>query len=101
VKLNGQAVVVLLDSGCTMDVVSPELVHVMDLNVYELTEQVPVQLGTRGSQAKINYGMKMCIKYGHIDIQHYFDIVNIDRYNVILGMVFMRKHSIVLDFNKN
>jgi predicted aspartyl protease len=68
VKLNGQAVVVLLDSGCTMDAVSPELVHVVDLKVYELAEQVPMQLETRGSQAKISYGMKACIKYGHIDM---------------------------------
>jgi hypothetical protein len=85
VKLNGQAVVGLLDSGCTTDAVLPELVCIADLKVYELAEQVPMQLGMRGSQAKINYGMKACIKYGHIDVQHYFDIMNIDRYNVILG----------------
>ena len=70
----------------------------MDLKVYELTEQMPIQLGTRGSQSKINYGTKMCIKYGHVNVCHYFDIVNIDRYDVILGMVFMRKHGIILDF---
>ncbi|KAF8221842.1 hypothetical protein L208DRAFT_1147177, partial [Tricholoma matsutake] len=89
------AAVALLDSG-TMDAVSPELVCVTDLKVYKLTEQVPVQLGTRASQAKINYGTKVCIKYGHVDVKHYFDIVNINRYNVILGTVFMRKHGIVL-----
>ena len=43
----------------------------------------------------------MCIKYGHVDARHYFDIVNIDRYDVILGTVFMRKHGIVLDFEKD
>ncbi|KAF8222828.1 hypothetical protein L208DRAFT_1059114, partial [Tricholoma matsutake] len=101
VKLNRQAAVVLLDLGCTTDAVSPELVCIADLNIYKLTEPVPVQLGTRGSQAKINYGTEVCIKYGHIDMKHYFDIVNIDRYNVILGMVFMRKHGIMLDFDKN
>ena len=66
-----------------------------------MTEQVPVQLGTRGSQSKINYGMKTCVKYGHMDARHYFDVVNIDRYNVILGMVFMRKHGITLDFEQD
>jgi hypothetical protein len=84
-----------------MDAVSPELVHVVDLKVYELAEQVPMQSGMRGSQAKINYGTKACIKYGHIDMQHYFDIMNIDRYDVILGTVFMRKHGIMLYFDKN
>jgi hypothetical protein len=35
--------------------------RVADLKVYKLAEQVPTQLGTRGSQTKINYGMKACI----------------------------------------
>ena len=58
VKVNGQEAIVLLDSGCTTDAISPEMVRVADLKVYELTEQVPIQLGTRGSQSKINYGTK-------------------------------------------
>jgi hypothetical protein len=83
--------------GCVV----PELVRVAGLKVYELKEQVPVQLGTKGSQYKINYGTKACIKYGPIDASHYFDMVNIDRYDVILGTVFMRKHRIVLNFGKD
>jgi hypothetical protein len=39
----------------------------------------------------------MCIKYGHINVNHYFGIVNIDRYNVILGTMFMLNHRIILD----
>ena len=70
----------------------------MGLKVHKLEEQVPVQLGTKGSQSKINYSMKVCVKYRHVNTSHYFDIVNIDRYDVILGTVFMRKHGIVLDF---
>jgi hypothetical protein len=101
IEVNGQAVMALLDSGCMMDAVSPELVRITDPKVYELMEQVPVQLGTRGSQSKINYGTKTCIKYGHINVNHYFDIVNIDRYDAILGTVFMRNHRIILDFKWN
>ena len=98
VKVNGQEVIALLDSGCTMDAISPEMVRVADLKVYKLMEQVLIQLGTRGSQSKINFGTKTCIKYGHINMRHYFDIVNINRYDVIVRTVFMRKHGIILDF---
>ena len=98
VKVNGQEAIALLDLECTMDAISPEVVRVADLKVYKLMEQVPIQLGTRGSQSKINYGTKMCIKYGQVNMRHYFEIMNIDRYNVILGTVFMRKHGIILDF---
>jgi hypothetical protein len=101
VKVNGQKAIALLDSGCTTDAVTPELTRIVGLKIYELKEQVPLQLGTRGSQSKINYGTKACIKYGPVETIQYFDIVNIDRYDVTLGTVFMRKHGIVLDFKRN
>jgi hypothetical protein len=101
VKVNSQKAVALLDSGCTTDAVTLELTRIVGLKIYELKEQVQLQLGTRGSQAKINYGMKACIKYGPIEMCQYLDIVNIDRYNVTLGTVFMRKHRIVLDFKRD
>jgi hypothetical protein len=49
VKVNGQKAVALLDSGCTTDAVMPELTRITGLKIYELKEQVPLQLGTRGS----------------------------------------------------
>jgi hypothetical protein len=101
VKVNGQKAVALLDSGCTTDAVTPELTRIIGLKIYELKEQVPLQLGTRGSQSKINYGTKACIRYGPVEASQYFDIVNIDRYDVTLGTIFMRKHGIVLDFKRN
>jgi hypothetical protein len=101
VKVNGQKAIALLDSGYTTDAVMPELTRITGLKIYELKEQVPLQLGTRGSQSKINYGMKACIKYGPIKVNQYFDIVNIDRYNVTLGTVFMRKYRIILNFKRN
>jgi hypothetical protein len=36
-----------------------------------------------------------------IEVNQYFDIVNIDRYDVTLGTVFMRKHRIILNFKRN
>jgi hypothetical protein len=49
VKVNGQKAVALLDSGYTTDAVTPELTRITGLKIYELKEQVPLQLGTRGS----------------------------------------------------
>ena len=101
VKVNGQKAVALLDSGCTTDAVTPELTRIAGLKIYKLKEQVLLQLGTRGSQSKINYGTKACIKYGPVELNQYFNIVNINRYNVTLGTVFMRKHGIILNFKRN
>lgn len=78
-----------------------ELTRIIELKIYEQKKQVPLQLSTRGSQSKINYSTKACIKYGLVEAIQYFDIVNINRYDVTLGTMFMRKHRIVLDFKRN
>ena len=47
----------------------------------------------------INYGTQATIKIGHKVVEEeYFDIANIEHYDVILGTPFLRKMGIVLDF---
>ena len=46
----------------------------------------------------INYGTHATIKIGHKVVEEYFDITNIEHYDVILGTPFLRKMGIVLDF---
>jgi hypothetical protein len=84
-----------------MDAISPKLMNITRIKVLELTEQVLLQLGMAGSQSKINYGVNSHIVYGPIKADHYFDVINIDRYDAILGTLFMHKHGIVLDFELN
>ncbi|KAF8227329.1 hypothetical protein L208DRAFT_1297465 [Tricholoma matsutake] len=97
-KLHNLEAYVLSDSGCTSDSMSPEFVTSMNLKVYELEELVPLQLGTIGSHLKINFGLFTDFGISQVNGNHYFDVVNINRYDAILGTMFMRKHSIVLDF---
>ena len=46
----------------------------------------------------INYGTHTTIKIGHKVVEEYFDIVNVEHYDAILGTPFLRKMGIVLDF---
>ncbi|KAF8221663.1 hypothetical protein L208DRAFT_1326609 [Tricholoma matsutake] len=92
---------ILLDSGCTSDSISPEFAMLVNLKAHELEEPVPLQLGTVGSHSKINFRLFTDFEIGEIKNTHYFNVVNIDRYDAILGTVFMRKHSIVLDFERD
>ena len=46
----------------------------------------------------INYETHATIKIGHKVVEEYFDIVNIEHYDAILGTPFLRKMGIVLDF---
>ena len=102
VKTNGMEALTLFDSGSSTDVISPDFAQVSDTRVYTLDKAVPLQLGTVGSRASINYGTRTSVELGDRKEEgYYFDVVNIDRYDAILGAPFMRKFGIRLDFNDN
>ena len=46
----------------------------------------------------INYRTHSTIKIGRKIVEEYFDIVNVEHYDTILGTPFLRKMGIVLDF---
>ena len=46
----------------------------------------------------INYGTHATIKIGRKVVKEYFDIMNVEHYDTILGTPFLRKMGIVLDF---
>ena len=46
----------------------------------------------------INYGTHATIKLGCKIVKEYFDIMNIEHYDTILGTPFLRKMGIALDF---
>src|SRR5690349_488113 len=67
----------------------------------ELLEPIGLQLATVRSCSKINYGVNAPISIGLITGLHYFDVVNIDKYDVVIGTPYMRCHGLKLDFNSN
>lgn len=98
--IGGHKAFTLMDSGCTIEALSPMHIQLMGTKVCQLTDQHSLQLGTVGSHTKFNYGMTVQTSYAGVCEDVYFDIINIDHYDVIIGTRFMRKHGIQLDFNK-
>ncbi|KAI0358443.1 hypothetical protein OH77DRAFT_1448834 [Trametes cingulata] len=101
ININGIMAYTLFDSGSTTDSVSPEFAHVTQSQLVKLTEQIILQLGCAGSRSKINYGTWDPVQLGSSDKSTvYFDIVNLDRYDCVIGTPFMNAHGVVLDFGR-
>lgn len=98
IPINGIKALVLFDSGCTTDSITPEFAYLCQASRIDLQEPVGLQLGTKGSRTKINFGAQAEIALGAVRNVHYFDVVDIDKYDAILGTVFCRTYGIVLDF---
>lgn len=102
VTINGLDAFTLFDSGSSTDSISPDFARVSNLKAFTLANQVPLQLGCVGSRATINFGCTPNMELGQTKVdKYYFDVVNIDRYDCVLGTVFMRKHQVQLDFAAN
>lgn len=101
VKINGVTAYALFDSCCTTDSITPELAYLCKADRIDLAEQVGLQLGTKGSKTRINYGAKAQLEVGDVKASHYFDVVDIDRYDAILGTVFCNTYGVCLDFGEH
>ena len=90
VKVNGLDTYALLDSGCTTVSITHNFAQVAKLKVTKLENPVTLQLGTVGSRSMINFGAISRLELGTIkDDNAYMDVVNIDCYNMIIGIPFM------------
>ena len=88
----------LLDSGSERVLLSLEFMRATSIKTFALEKPIALQLACIGSWSMINYGTHTTIKIGHKVVEEYFDIANVEHYDMILGTPFLRKMGIVLDF---
>ena len=88
-RINSHKAHVLLDRGSTLDMVSANFATVHKLDMFQLKKPIKLQMATSGSGSVINYGAKAELQVGELKEQRYFDVVNLDRYHVILGTPFL------------
>jgi hypothetical protein len=92
----------MIITGSTTISVTHDFAQVANLNMHQLENPVTLQLGTVGSHSMINYGARARIELGPVVEENaYADVVNIDRYDMIIGIPFMQRHRLVLDFDQN
>ncbi|KIJ52174.1 hypothetical protein M422DRAFT_157174 [Sphaerobolus stellatus SS14] len=91
----------LLDSGCKGIIMSSDFMRANKLPKFELEKPVILQLACMGSKSTVQYGLTAKILLGNQKYDQYFNIANVDYYNVILGTPFLCRFEILLDFKNN
>ena len=91
----------LIDSGCKGIMISPNFIRAVKIEPFPLDKPIGIQLAVTGSKSVINYGTNATIKYDGKELKEYFDIINIDYCDAILGTPFLRKHKVIIDFINN
>ena len=67
------------------------------MKIHSLDEPMGIQLGCKGSKSRIIFGMSGPVRYSSIVGTYYFDVVNIDQFDAIIGIGFMHKFGITLE----
>jgi hypothetical protein len=99
VCINGRDMRALLDSGSLGDFMLSALADQLGLLQEKLKKPITVQLAVQGSRTKVNYGANVDFEYASIKSKHWFDVINVDGYDIILGTPFMYQHRVELGFN--
>lgn len=99
VKIGGIECHALWDTGCTTCMISPDLAKIAHVNMFKLEKPIGLQMAVSGSQSSINQGAHapLTIK-GFSEPMQYYDIVNNDQYNLVLGTPFMWENKCVISF---
>ena len=96
VTINGVKAYALFDSGSTTDAISPDFTRVSNVPILRLKKPATLQLGCSGSRLKINFTTIAVVEFGLNTAKNYLDIANLNKYDCILGILFLRKHGISL-----
>ena len=78
--------------------ISPEFTRAVKIKTFTLDKPIGIQLAVTGSKSIINYGTNTTIKINGNKSKEYFDVVNIDYYDAILGTPFLKKYEVIIDF---
>ena len=100
-EIGGTKADCLIDSGCEGIMLSPNFIRAAKIEPFPLDKPIGIQLAVTGGKSIIDYGTNTTIKYEGRESKEYFDIINIDYYDAILGTPFLRKHEVIIDFMNN
>jgi hypothetical protein len=99
VKVNGIEAYTCWDSGSELDAISPDFTRATGVEPAAKKSALRIRLGTKGSSATTSYEVSPMLDFGNTKFTHDLDVVNLDRWDLLLGSPFCNKHGVVLDYN--
>jgi hypothetical protein len=98
VKVNGVEAYTCWDSGSELDAISPDFTRATGTRPEPKESALKIRLGTKGSSASTSYEVNPTLDFGNTKFKHALDVVNLDRWDLLLGSPFCNQYGVVLDY---
>jgi len=99
VHINGRPARALVDTGSLADFMSSSLADQLRVKRIELEKPLTIQLAVQGSRSRVNFGTKVQFAYQKIKEERFFDIINLQNYDLVLGTPFLFQHQVMVGLN--
>jgi len=99
VHLNGHPTWALIDTGSLANFMSSTLADQLKVKKIPLDKPLTIQLAIQGSRLKVNFGTKVHFSYQNVREERFFDIINLQNYDLILGTPFIFQHQVMVGLN--
>lgn len=86
-------------TGSNTDIIANEFVQACGLSTFLLEGNQNLQMACMGSCTRLQYGTYLEISSPKIKERCYFDVVNVEGFDMILGTPFLHGNGITLHFN--
>src|SRR6266705_733153 len=101
IKIAGIKAYMLFDSRAKTDAISPDFVCAVHIPILQLENPVVLQMGMKGTRSQILFRTNVDVEINDHIQKHYFDVINIDRYDAIFGTPWLNKNQANLDFRSH
>ena len=97
-KINGVEALVCFDSGSELDAISPDFARAVGIKPITKENAINIHLAMKGSTSTTSYEVEVDLNLGDATIRHPLKVLNLDRWDVILGSYFCRHYNANIDY---
>ena len=98
INVNGTPAYTCWDTGAELDCISPDFTRAIGIRATPKKVALKIRLGAKGSTTMSTYEAKAQLDFGNVHLEHLVDVVNISRWDLIMGSPFCNKYKVILNY---
>jgi hypothetical protein len=97
-KVNGVEAFVCFNLGSELNAISPDFVQAIGIKPIAKDTSVKIRLTMKGSTSMTLYEVEVNLNLGDVTMDHPLKILNLDRWDMILGSYFCECYNVHIDY---